>query len=211
MVVKKIKALLRKSNKAKVDRVKKLVDQILKHDPLDRAKHSKQLSHCLDAMEEQATRIRAQANDYPSYSLKADSWIEGVALSNYAEVLARFLSDKDFLPEQDRATKLWAQTTLSVSSRDHHLIGPAMIAAAAISERTGQLDYAEAVYSAVLDDFQPLLEEAEMEDTELDQDTLIALQSLRTAATTLVKPDTATQANPLAMETLRRIDALVVR
>ena len=211
MVVEKIKSLLGKSNKSKVDKVKKLVDDIQKKDNLDSAKHSKQLNQCLDSMEEQVLRIRTQANDYPNYSIKTDTWIEGVALANYAEVLAGFLSNKDSLLEQERATKLWAQTTLSVCSHYHHLVGPAMIASASISERTGKLEYAEAVYGAVLEDFQPVLEEAELEETEPDEDTLTALHSLATAATRLLELNEVEVVHSLAEQTLRRIESVLVQ
>lgn len=186
-----------------------LVDEILKNDQLEPTKHSKRLNQCLDSMEEQIIRIHAQANDYPNYSIKADTWVEGLALANYAEVLANFLSNKDFLAEQERATKLWAQTTLSVCSHYHHLVGPAMIASASISERTGKLDYAEAVYGAVLKDFQSVLEEAELDDTEPDEDNLAALHSLKTAAARLIEVDAATGANSLATKTLSRIESVL--
>ena len=209
MLIDKIKNLLGKSSKSKIDRVKNLVDEILKIEQLDPANNGEQLNQCLDAMEEQTNRIREQANDYPNYSIKADIWIEGLALANYAEVLANFLEDKNFLAEQERTTNLWAKITLSVCSHYHHLVGPAMIASASISEKTGKLDYAKAVYGAVLKDFQTILENIELDDTEPDEDNLTAINSLNTAATRLMELDAATDVHPLAKETQSRIASIL--
>lgn len=209
MLIDKIKILLGKSNKSKVNSIKKLVDEILKNDRPDPAKNSHQLNQCLDSMEEQVNRIRDQANDYPNYSIKAETWAEGVALSNHAEALAKFLANKGFITEQERATKLWAQTTLSVCSHYHHLVGPAMIASASISETTGKLDYAKAVYGGVLEDFQSVLEAIELDETEPDEDSLTALQSLNIAAARLLELDSGAGLSSLATETQSRIASIL--
>ena len=88
-----------------------------------------------------------------------------------------------------------------------------MIATAIISERTGKLDHAQAIYGAVLEDFQCVLMEAEMDEFRPNVDSLTALQSLQSAAAQFVKFNdaTATGVSSLAPDTLKRINAILER
>ncbi len=173
------------------------------------AQSHEELNNCLKIMEKEAKRIHAQANGYPNSTIRMDVWFDGVTLANCGEALANFLSDKDFLEEQAKATNLWVNAVLSVCSHYHHMVGPAMIANAEINERMGNSEYTEAAYSAVLQDFECILEYAEDDEYKPEGDDLVALQSLETAATRLIKLNEASGANASAPEIIERIKVVM--
>jgi len=186
VITEKIKAWLSKSSSAKLNKIKKQVGAITRDAQPISTKTTQHLTQCLRLMEAESTRLRAQATEYTDYSLKGETWAQGVALASYAQALATHLSNTELRAEEEQATKLWAQTALSTCSRDHHIVGPAMIANAAFYERAGNKHQAQLIYAAVLEDFQAVLEEVEESEAALDDTDITALQALKDAATKLI-------------------------
>jgi len=202
----KIRNLLGNTHSAKLNKIKKLVESITQATYARSNFNSKQLANCLNKIEAESNRLRAQASEYSDYSLKTETWAQGATLASYAERLATYLANTDLIAEEEKATKLWAQTALSTCSGDHHIVGPAMIASAALNKRTGNHQQANLIYAAVLEDFQGLLEEVEASDAALDENDVAALQTLRDAATELVDLEDVTDEDALAARTINRVD-----
>jgi len=163
------------------------------------------LNQCLNLMEREVKRVRSQSNGYPRNSIAGDVWFDGVALANMAELLANYLSDKDYLNEQSKATNLWTGAVLSVCSHYHHRVGPAMIANASISEKTGHIEYSKTAYSAVLQDFECILEYTEEDENKPEGDDLVALNSLQMACDRLINLSEVTGINAKAPALLNRV------
>lgn len=208
MVINKIKSTS-KTEKSKVTDVLSRLEKIFEMSEAELTKSREELNECLEIMEKEVKRIGSQANEYPNSTIAGDVWFDGAALANYGETLADFLSDKSFLKEQAKATNLWTSAVLSVCSHYHHMVGPAMIANAEISERTGDLEYTKTAYSAVLQDFGCILEYAEEEEYKLEGDDLVALESLETAATRLVELKETSGVNASAPDIIERIKVVM--
>jgi dimeric dUTPase (all-alpha-NTP-PPase superfamily) len=136
---------------------------------------------CLSYMEAQSIRIKKESNGYPNTAIDAGVWMDGYLLINYSEALAFFLSDKPYVKEEARSTKIWSDTVFSVCSHYHHFVGPAMIASASVAIKQGDLEYAKKAYSAVITDFLGVLESVEKEQKCPNKDDQISLDSLRLA------------------------------
>jgi len=169
----------------------------------------KQLTTCLNRIEAESNRLRAQASEYADYSLKTETWAQGIALASYTEHLSKYLSNTDLIAEEEKATKLWAQTALSTCSGDHHVVGSAMIANAALYERLGNHKQAKLIYAAVLEDFQTMLKEIEASKATTNDNDVTALQALKKAATKLVDLEEVTEEDALAAESIKRINNLL--
>lgn len=169
------------------------------------------LNECLNLMGIEVERVRKQANGYPGVSIDAIVWVDGVALASCGETLADFLSTKDFLKEQLRATGLWAKATLSVCSHYHHMVGPAMIAFATVSERAGNIEAAKASCNAVMRDFECILEDAEEDECKPAGEELIAIQSLKSAATKILKLEDDSEMQNTASQIVDRIDSVMLK
>ncbi len=204
-----IKSLLRKTESSKIENIKTCLETILEMDEAELIISREGLNECLEVMEKELKRIHSQANGYPNSSIAGGIWFDGTALANYAETLANYLSNKDFLEEQAKATNLWTGAVLSVCSHYHHMVGPAMIANAEISERTGNLEYTKTAYSAVLQDFECILEYAEEDEYKPEGDNLVALQSLKTAVTRLIEFNEISGVNIAAPEILERVKTVM--
>ncbi|WP_444997130.1 hypothetical protein [Aliikangiella sp. IMCC44359] len=205
----KLKSLFSKTEPSRVEELKSCIDDILKMQEADLTDNKEKLSHCLELMEKEVKRVKAQSNGYPNSTIAGDVWFDGAALANLGEALAYFLSDKDFLEEQSKATNLWTGAVLSVCSHYHHMVGPAMIANASINEKTGNIEYSKTAYSAVLQDFECILEYSEEDDFKPEGDDEVALQSLQTACNRLVELDELSGVNSKAPELLKRIRAVM--
>lgn len=205
MVFKKIKSLFRKAKSSKVEEIKSLLETILNMNEAELEENKEKLNQCLVLMGKEVKRVRSQANGYPNNTISGDVWFDGAALANYGEVLAHFLSDKDFLEEQSKATNLWTGAVLSVCPHYHHLVGPAMIANASINERMGNLEYSKSAYSAVLQDFECILEYAEEDEFKPEGEDLVALNSLEFACNKLVELGEISGVNAAAPKLLERI------
>ena len=136
---------------------------------------------CLSYMEDQSIRIKKDSNGYPNTAIDTGVWMDGYLLINYSEAIAFFLSDKPYVNEEARATKIWSDTVFSVCSHYHHFVGPAMIASASVAIKQGDLEYAKKAYSAVITDFLGVLESVEKEQEYPNKDDEISLDSLRLA------------------------------
>lgn len=133
---------------------------------------------CLSYMEEQSIRIKKESNGYPEKAMSAEVWMDGYLLINSSEALVFFLSDKPYVKEEARATKIWLDTVLSICPHYHHLVGPAMIASASVAIKIGDIEYAKKAYSAVITDFLEVLESAEKEQGCLNKDDEVSINSL---------------------------------
>lgn len=136
---------------------------------------------CLSYMEDQSIRIKKESNGYPNTAIDAGVWMDGYLLINYSEALAFFLSDKPYVKEEARSTKIWSDTVFSVCSHYHHFVGPAMIASANVAIKQGDLEYAKKAYSAVITDFLGVLESVEKEQECPNKDDEVSLDALRLA------------------------------
>lgn len=209
MLIQKIKSLLGKVKISRVEDVKSRLEKILEMNEAELFVTREGLNECLEIMEEEIERVSSQANGYPNSTIAGDVWFDGATLASYGETLAGFLSEKDFVKEQAKATNLWTAAVLSVCSHYHHMVGPAMIANAEISECTGNLEYTKIAYSAVLQDFECILEYAEEEQYRPADDDLIALRSLETAATKLIELKELSGVNAGAPKILERINIVM--
>ena len=162
-------------------------------------------------LDREVERVKKQANGYPDKGGNAGVWFDGVTLANYSKTLADFLSTKDFLKEQLHATGLWAKATLSVCSHYHHMVGPAMIAYATVNERAGNIDVAKKTCTAVLKDFECLLTDAEEDENKPDGDRLVALKSLQSAATKLLKLEEDSDMHKTASKIISRFQSVLLK
>jgi hypothetical protein len=193
---------------SKVAELEEIVDAILNMDSATLQQNINLLDSCLKLMEFEVLRVDEQAASYPDCPIKAGVWMDGATLADCGEALAGYLSDKDLLAQQAKATDLWTCATLSVCSHYHHLVGPAMIANAAINERTGNIEYSKTAYSSILQDFECILELVEASGEHPVDENAIALESLKAAATRLVELDELTGNNGKAPDILQRIDVV---
>ena len=163
-------------------------------------------------LDKEVERVKKQANGYPGKgNINARVWLDGVALANYGKTLADFLSKKDFLNEQVNATGLWAKATLSVCSHYHHMVGPAMVAYGAVNESAGNIETAKKTYSAVLQDFECILNYVEEDENMPEGDRLIALQSLQSAATKLLNLEEDSEMHKHASKITSRIHNVLLK
>lgn len=211
MIIEKVKSLLRKAKTSKVEDLKFRLEKILDMSEAELVKSREELDACLDIMESEVKRIHSQANGYPNSTIAGDVWFDGAALASYGESLAGFLSDKNFLNEQAKATNLWTGAVLSVCSHYHHMVGPAMIANADINERIGNIEYTKTAYSGVLQDFECILEYAEEEEYRPEGDDLVALKSLEVAACKLIELNELSGVNAVAASILERIKVVMLK
>ena len=211
LIIEKVKSLLRKAKTSKVEDLKFRLEKILDMSEAELVKSREELDACLDIMDREVKRVHSQANGYPNSIIAGDVWFDGTALASYGESLAGFLSDKNFLNEQAKATNLWTGAVLSVCSHYHHMVGPAMIANAEINERIGNLEYAKTAYSGVLQDFECILEYAGEEGYRPEREDLVALKSLEIAACKLIELNELSGVNAAAVSVLERIKVVMMR
>lgn len=164
-----------------------------------------ELDECLRLMEIEVYRIRDKAKGYPNSVMSGDVWFDGAALANYGEFLAHFLEGKALLKQQAKATNMWTGAVLSVCSHYRHMVGPAMIANAAISEKTGHLAYAKKAYSAVLQDFESVLDAYEDLEYAPEDEDRVSLTSLKAAAQRLVELGEVSGVNASAPAILEKV------
>jgi len=205
MVIDRIKSLFSLGDASKMKEVNNRLEKVLASDLSKLVDSKEQLDELLELMENEVKRIRSQANGYPNATIAGDVWFDGAALAEHGEALANFLPEEKFLEEKAKATIIWTGAVLSVCSHYHHMVGPAMIANAKISEKMGNMDYAKGAYSAVLQDFECILEYAEEDDTKPIGEDLVAIQSLESAAKRLVELNDITGVNAASSEILERI------
>jgi len=192
-----------------VQEIRTHVEYILTSDVSD---IGNRLGECLRLMDTEIARVKKQASGYPGNgSINAIVWFDGFTLANYCKNLADFLSTKDFLNEQLQATGLWVKATLSVCSHYHHMVGPAMIAYAEVNEHAGNKEVAKAYCAAVFKDFKCILKSAEEKGAKPVGDDLIALQSLKSAATMLVNLEDKSELQKSASKILSRIDNVMLK
>ena len=178
--------LIARRDGSKVDAIGRAVERVIQMPGTDSVGRAQAVEKCLALMEVEASRIRSRVDASQRSGMGGDMWVDGVRLAGQAEALARFLADKDCLPEQARATNVWAKATLAVCGHYRHLVGPAMIAVASISERMGDEKRATAAYTAVLLDFVCVLDGVEDDAFKPGVDDEVALRCLETACRRLV-------------------------
>lgn len=200
-----IKSLFNKFRVSKVAKLNEKVENLLNKNELELLRCRKELTHCLDLMDDEVKRIQAQSRGYPQNSTSGGVWLDGVSLASMGEAIANHLSDKDFINEQAKATNIWTGAVLSVCSHYHHMVGPAMIANASISQKIGNIDYSKKAYSAVLQDFECILQYAEEGEYKPEGDDMVALNSLQVACEKLVELNELSGINSKAPEFLKRI------
>ncbi len=188
-----------------------LVDEFCSQDGAWLAENTTKLHELLNEMEKEGKRIQSAANGYPENPMAASNWLDGVALARQCETLAYFLSDKPYLREQGKATDIHTMAILSVCSHYPHLVGPAMIASAEISEKLNNKKRAISFYTAVYQDFIIQLDALENEGFELEDEDYLILQSLQTVCQRLIALDGLSEETSSASEVINRIEKVQLR
>ncbi|EDN68117.1 hypothetical protein BGP_1545 [Beggiatoa sp. PS] len=191
--------------KIEVERVKKLVEQIIQMSQTEITKNEQLLINCLEQLEQEVITVQKQANGYPNSTITGGVWFGGAALASYGEALADYLSDKNLIEHEARATNLWAAAILSVCSHYHHLVGPAVVANAKIREKLGDLKSALQAYNAIVLDFECILEGCEEDDTKPFEEDLISIESLDYAVNRLIELEKVTDPNSKLLQIRERI------
>lgn len=89
------------------------------------------------------------------------NWLEGAEIGNCGSLLTEYLEGKDLLDFQERSANVWGSAILSVCAHYHHMVGPAMVANAKISEKRGNINRVKEICIAVIKDFETILESCE--------------------------------------------------
>jgi hypothetical protein len=131
------------------------------------------------------------------------NWIEGAGYSELAHALTIHFRNAGWLKGENRASALWAKSTLAVCSHYHHLVGPPMIAHADCQERLGNSDQAAQLYGCVVKDFALIANEWKKDRGFPSNDEKIALKSLKTAIERLLSNDITTVDN-IDLKSLKR-------
>lgn len=108
----------------------------------------------------------------PSGGLRED----GLELAALARLAAAAVATRGMRREEEKALGLAAHAVLRVAAREHHLVGPAMLAWADATAGVGNREQALGCYRAVVSDFRALLDLPER-----DEGDLAALGCLATA------------------------------
>lgn len=171
------------------DEVKPLVEALLAknyRNPADRESQDPEVIAVLQRLDKEIRAIREQANGYPDGAISMLVWMSGNGYANLCHKLTLHFRDAGWLIREENASALWASATLAVCSHYRHLVGPAMLANADCQQRLGNSDRAAQMYGAVVADFEMLLD-WDHADGELSEDLRVAIESLQTALTRILR------------------------
>jgi len=162
----------------------KLTEQVL---DLDRsAIHSniKLIDECLVSLEKASARLNPPKKRWSLFqSARGGNWLMGAGIANCAAQVSYKLEDMNLLDLEERSVNVWGSSILAVCSHYHHMVGPAMIAAAKIAERRENPERVKQLCNAVIEDFQTILEQCEDDGRcpDKDEEDYTSLQSLEFA------------------------------
>ena len=167
-----------------VSKAESLVNKLLEKSAEELKSEVGDLDDCLILLENEVLRIQKLSK---KSARRGDVYFDGAALSEICKVLAAYLADKNLIAQEAKATNLWTGAVLSVNAHYHHLVGPAMIANANVSERTNKLEYAKKAYDAVIQDFSGILDYIQDDEYRPCDEELISIESLNAAVCRLIE------------------------
>jgi|GEM_PF-1612526 len=167
-----------------VSKAESLVNKLLEKNAEELKTEVSDLDDCLILLEHEVLRIQKLSK---KSARRGDVYFDGAALSEICRTLAIHLADKNLISQEAKVTNLWTGAVLSVNAHYHHLVGPAMIANAKISERTNNLEYAKKAYDAVIQDFRGILDYVQDDEYRPCDEELISIESLNEAVCRLIK------------------------
>ena len=100
---------------------------------------------------------------------RADDFFDGIELAHQCRQLYNRLPP-EWLLERRQVADCWSKSTLAVAGHYHHLVGPAMLAAAEARLAMGESSQAKDWYCSVIEDFKFLLEDCETDNSNVDMD-----------------------------------------
>ncbi|WP_353777681.1 hypothetical protein [Winogradskyella sp. 3972H.M.0a.05] len=166
--------------------VKVLVDNFLKIDKRELYKYQDDIKQLIRTISKVLQTVKKQANGYPNNSINAKVWMDGFGLIENTKSLYEYFRTTAMDSETERFADLWAESTLSVCSHYHHMVGPSMIAAAEMKEKSGDTRTALVYYNAVIKDFQSFTE-FNFDEKPPNNDEIAALKSLNIALKNCLK------------------------
>lgn len=162
------------------ENVKILTDDFLKKDITEIDKTSSELNHLIEVISDVVKTIKKDANGYPKNSINAQVWIDGFGLISNTRLIYEKTSTADYVEQTEKIADLWAESTLAVCSHYHHMVGPAMLAAAKMKEKSGKNNIALNYYKAIIGDFKSLTE-LDFSEEPINKEETIAIESLKDA------------------------------
>ena len=191
------------------------VDALLELDVSDtrvREEHRANVFALLMDLDRRIDWVKDNANGYPNGSISGNVWFAGYRMAALAEGLTGYFKAAGWLGNEANAANLWAKATLSVCSHYHHMVGPAMLAAADCAERRGDPEEAIHSYKVVVADFAWLSDEWNQETEAPPEDQRLALCCLKTAAERLIALDAADERSSAQLaELIATLDAILSR
>ena len=149
-----------------------------------REEHAEMVLSVLRKLEREIKAVRRQ--DYPENPVSGIVLINGMGCVDLASALAYHFRAAGWLECEENASALWVKAALAAFSHYHHVVGPAMLANADCHERLGHTEHAMHMYIAVLGDFAFIVEEWSDESGPPNEESRVALESLRAAALRLL-------------------------
>ena len=168
-----------------------------------------QLEDCIATLENNLEKL-IKPKKRRWFGLRQDTgvnWFEGAGIGNCGAVVTNYLDDKNLIEYQERSAKVWAQAILKVCGHYHHMVGPAMVANAKISEKQGNIDRVKEICKAIVQDFETPLVQCEKHEFKPDREDedFESIKSLEYALDKLIKYGEGTKKLDALEDRVRKI------
>jgi len=129
-----------------------------------------------------ASEVEKQAGKYPENSIAAIVWVAGTSLREWSDILSSFFAQQKMLEQKTNVLLNKCKITCSIMSHYPGEVGPDMIAVGNALEDIGQKDESIKYYSAVIQDFERIIDGYhEYPDEKITEADIISINCLKEA------------------------------